>query len=284
MNIETMRERTERLRNIPLESVLRALGAKQDRYDKKKWHTSQGVISVNGMKFINWNRTAGGGGAIDLIIHLQDIHFKEAVAWLCGHFQNHDTAHLAHKAPKKPLTIPQPAPSNLYAVKQYLHTKRRIPVTLIDRLIQSGDLYADNHLNAVFLMRGKHRILIGAELRGTGHSSWRGMALGSNKNLGGFSIRGSTVDGIILCESAIDAISCFHFHPSHCCLSTAGARANPLWLPSLIQKGKPIYCGYDTDTTGDDIARSMITQYPSLSRLRPQEHDWNEMLIASTMS
>ena len=55
MTIANIRERAERVRCIPLERVLLMTNAAPDRHDKAKWHTEQGVISINGMKFINWN-------------------------------------------------------------------------------------------------------------------------------------------------------------------------------------------------------------------------------------
>jgi len=48
-----MRDRFEPLRQIPLTAVLRACGARPDHYDKAKWHTAQGTLSVAGMKFMN---------------------------------------------------------------------------------------------------------------------------------------------------------------------------------------------------------------------------------------
>jgi hypothetical protein len=48
-------EQAHRLRAIPLEVVLPRCGAQPDRYDKHKWHTAAGVLSVNGAKFMNWN-------------------------------------------------------------------------------------------------------------------------------------------------------------------------------------------------------------------------------------
>ena len=65
-----------------------AIGAKQDRYDKAKWHTAQGVISVTGCKFMNWDLGFGGGGAIDLVMHLMRLDFKETVKCLWNYFPN----------------------------------------------------------------------------------------------------------------------------------------------------------------------------------------------------
>ena len=55
---------------------------------------------------------------------------------------------------------------------------------------------------------------------------------------------------IVLCESAIDAISCFQLHPERICISTSGVRANPPWLAGLIARGYHIHCGFDADATG----------------------------------
>jgi hypothetical protein len=70
------KERAQHLRAIPLETVLAVCGAQPDRYDKRKWHTSTGVLSVTGAKFMNWNSNVGGGGALDLVMHLNHLDFK----------------------------------------------------------------------------------------------------------------------------------------------------------------------------------------------------------------
>lgn len=272
-----MRERANRVRSIPLCSVLRAVGAEQDREDKARWHTRQGVISVTGMKFMNWNRAIGGGGAIDLVIHLYGLDFQGALAWLRGHFPRCECAS-APPAPKPDLKLPVPDPDSLTPVERYLVAERRIRPDRIKRLIQSSDLYADHHANAVFVLRSADNVPVGAELRGSGPRPWRGMAPGSRKDLGYFSVRESHVDGIILCESAIDAISCSLIHPRRWCLSTAGARPAPSWLPAAISHGLPVYCGFDADCTGDDMADAMIKRYPAIKRLRPPAHDWNDSL------
>ena len=80
------------------------------------------------------------------------------------------------------------------------------------------------------------------------------MAPGSQKDLGYFSIGALAPTMIVLCESGIDAMSCFLLHPSSLCVSTSGAWPNLRWLPSLLSEGYAVYCGFDADPTGDDIA------------------------------
>jgi hypothetical protein len=258
-----------------LPEVLRAAGAAPDLHDPARWHSTQGAISVTGPKFYNWNRGVGGGGAIDLVIHLYGLDFLGALAWLAERFAAAAPSTPSAPAPARPLQLPRPAPDNLPAVKAYLSGVRRLPPVLIDPLIGSGDLYADHRANAAFLLRNPRNLPVGAELRGTGTGRWRGMAPGSQKDRGYFSIPRAGSDVIILCESAIDAISCHHLHPSCRCISTAGARPNPAWLSSLVRQNRRIYCGYDQDQTGDDMARLMIEIHPAIIRLRPPRRDWN---------
>ena len=145
-------------------------------------------------------------------------------------------------------------------------------------LIRSGKLYADKRSNAVFLLLGKEKKVVGAEIRGTNHSRWHGMASGSKKGLGAFYVKSQNTKKIVLCESAIDALSYFALHPDCMAASTSGANPNPAWLPLFIAKGFEIYCGFDNDETGERAANKMIHLYPMVRRLRPTKHDWNDVL------
>ena len=282
MTFSERRELAQRLRAIPLERVLPRCGAQPDRYDRRQWHTRVGVLSVTGAKFMNWNQGVGGGGAIDLVIHLRRLDFKAAVDWLAGHFPGVLPAQpiAPPNSPSVRLRLPPQDPSQLERVKDYLVAQRRLALPLLEPLLRSGTLYADARANAVFLLRGEQNLPIGAELRGTTQRPWRGLAAGSQKDRGCFSIPAEPLPAVILCESAIDAISCFALHPAHRCLSTAGARPNPRWLRLLLDQGCQVYCGFDADSTGEAMARAMITLYPAVKRLRPSQHDWNDLLRA----
>ena len=117
---------------------------------------------------------------------------------------------------------------------------------------------------------------------GTGPVSWRGMAPGSRKDLGCFAIPATNLQACVLCESAIDALSCHALHPSARCLSTAGARPDPAWLSNLLAQPEPIFCGFDADDTGEAVAQAMIARHLSVRRLRPTRKDWNEVLCSES--
>ena len=81
-------------------------------------------------------------------------------------------------------------------------------------------------------------------------------------------------------EAAIDAISCFQLLGDCICISTAGVRSNPPWLQPLLARGYAVHCGFDNDEPGEITARQMIDHHPSIQRLRPPAHDWNEAIIS----
>jgi hypothetical protein len=278
MTFQEIRNRANQVRGIPLQDVLIETGAQRDLCDQAKWRTVQGTISCSGVKFMNWNRNVGGGGAIDLAMHLNGMDFKTAVEWLWSRFPVFHQKESIEPFIEAKLILPPQNRFNIPIVRSYLIEQRFIKASRVDALMESGRLYADNRGNAVFLLLGKDCAPVGAELRGTTPARWRGMAPGSNKDLGFFSVPNPSATAIVLCESAIDAVSCFTLHPECLCISTAGARSNPQWLPALIQQGHSIYCGFDSDLAGENRAKAMMALNPSIIRLRPAQHDWNDAL------
>jgi hypothetical protein len=275
-----------------LERVLLLCGGRPDRHDRRKWHTPVGVLSLTGIKFMNWTLGVGGGGAIDLVIQLRGLDFKAALDWLADHFADGPPPEpvACLPPPAVPLRLPPPASGLRARVLHYLVDRRRLPPALLDPLLAAGTLYADARANAVFVLRDRQNRPVGAELRGTTAVCWHGLAPGSQKDQGCFAIparlgllavppdrQGRQV---VLCESAIDAISCFALHPGYRCLSTAGARPNPRWLQPLLDQGCLVYCGFDAGPTGDAMARAMLARHPTVQRLRPPQHDWNDVLRA----
>jgi hypothetical protein len=292
MNFDDLRQRAAAVRAVPLEAVLILRGAVRDAHDRRKWHTARGPLSVTGSKFINWQRGQGGGGAIDLVMHLDDAGFRTAVGWLEQHLASSALAVggvAARASGRAPLVteesrrVPACGWRLPFRDDRLLGRIRRyLPASLIEPLFASGKLYADSRGNAVFvLVAGKANRPVGAELRGTGPRVWRGMAPGTHKDLGYFWIGTAGSRNIVLCESAIDAMSCFQMYPQRICISTSGVRADPPWLNGLIARGYELHCGFDADEPGDAAAARMIALHPAaVQRLRPPAHDWNDALVA----
>lgn len=299
MTRNSFRRQADAVRSIPLETVLTHWGAHRDRRDRSQWRTERGPLSVTGAKFFNWHRHEGGGGAIDLVMHLSGWDIHAAVGWLQQHLAC-DAAAVAANSAYSPTSssglgdhakprprLPVANLANLERVRHYLTKQRRLAACVLEPLIDAGKVYADHRANAVFLMvAGKANRPIGAELRGTGQRMWRGLAPGTCKDAGYFWIGAAGSDKIVLCESAIDAISCFQLHSTklqtECiCISTAGVRPDPPWLDPLMTRGYDIYCGFDDDHPGNAASCQMIRQHPAIKRLRPPAHDWNDALKAS---
>ena len=318
MSRDDFQRRADRVRAIPLEVVLTSRGAVRDRQDRSRWRTERGSLSITGVKFYDWHTHQGGGGAIDLVVHLSGWDARQAISWLerelGGHaadpavstvrYRLNFTASSTRRAtcgedncgtltprPRPPqLRLPTPSLADLPRVRRYLTQVRGLVATILDSLIEDGTLYADERGNAVFVMvTGKPHRPVGAELRGTGDRVWRGLAPGSCKNAGYFWLGPREARHIVLCESAIDAISCFQLQtqlptpplPAQCiCISTAGVRSDAPWLHPLLTRGYQIHCGFDTDEPGEAASCQMITRHPSIQRLRPPRHDWNDALTA----
>jgi hypothetical protein len=310
MRYHQLRQRADRVREIPLEAVLACRGAWRDAHDKAAWHTEQGPISVTGQKFTNWHRHTGGGKAIDLVMHLAELDFADAVVWLETHFgpavsQERTGGHSSiprgkgmedaqrsdptregrpgeavEHAESRSLRLPARDDRQLQRVRQYLMRQRSLPRGCLEPLIAAGKLYADRRGNAVFLLLGRGQQPVGAELRGTGPRVWRGMAPGTRKDRGCFWSGSADAGGAVLCESAIDAISCSLLFHDAICISTSGARPDPGWMEALIRRGYVIYCGFDTDEVGEAMAQAMMRLHPRVRRLRPPAHDWNDVLTS----
>jgi len=292
---DEIKNRADLVRRIELEELLKRTGCVRYRYDKNKWHTPQGAISIRGEKYFNWNAGIGGGGAISLIMHLTQYDFKSSVDWLYRHFSlpdvpgisgilstpNVDRKKISHSnGDSKPLQLPPRDDGKLLQIRRYLMHWRFLPKTVVDYLIDRGVLYADDKANAVFLMLGKGKRIVGAEIRGTNDHfrKWHAVAAGTKKHCGCFYIKDKGVKKVVLCESAIDAISYFVLYQNCIAVSTTGANSNPYWITHFIDQGFEIFCAFDSDETGERMANKMRELFPTVKRLRPEKHDWNEVL------
>ena len=300
MTLDDFRRQADAVRSIPLSIVLTQWGAQRDRRDRSQWRTQRGPLSVTGARFFNWHLHQGGGGAIDLVMHLSGWDAGAAVRWLGQHLGSAPAAappRLACPRQSSPRIDPQAQPprrlrlpvaslANLQRVRRYLTQQRGLAPRILQPLIDAGKVYADGRGNAVFLMvAGKANRSIGAELRGTGPQAWRGLAPGTRRDAGYFWVGAARSGKIVLCESAIDAISCFQLHcrqpNAQCiCISTAGVRPDAPWLQPLLARSYDIHCGFDDDQPGNTASRQMTTRHPAIQRLRPPAHDWNDALLA----
>lgn len=234
----------DQLRDLPLDDVAWHLGLIHDMKGDNRWKGHGCIINIDSEKFYDFapGVHSGGGGAIDLVMHVNGCKFKEAVAWLNERFGEEGMQRtIAHHAKKRAreLIKEEPAPqfvpplsddkSQWDAVYNYLTSKRGLPDTLVNALYKQGIVYADEHQNAVFAMRSFERVdrskqlqsaknayspTVGAFLRGTRgeNNSFMGYAIGTKRSQGWFYVgwggqANSPTRRLVLCKSPIDALS-----------------------------------------------------------------------------
>ena len=273
-----------RLRNLPLEYILESFGSYRDPKDpSRNWRTSAGRITVTGSKFYNHDKDEGGGGAIDLVMHLAMIDYKEAVSWLQRIvkdeiIEQYDLPLRKDKKGEK-LGIPAPVGKNLYRVRRYLKHVRAIPERIIEEKINSNDIWADEYGNAVFSLKNLRGEQVGAEIRGTCAMPFHGIR--GNKN--GFFFAGTWQrKEAVFVESAIDALSYEALHGPALILSTTGTVKYTLQdaCKELKEKGFRIVAGFDNDKDGERLTKVLSEAAgDKIERRRPEDvKDWNALL------
>ncbi|MGF1497389.1 MAG: DUF3991 domain-containing protein [Elainellaceae cyanobacterium] len=149
--------RVNQVRDADLEIVAANLGLERDRHDLHKWRDANHIISINNGRFMDWLADQGGGGAIDLVMHVQQVDFQQAVQWLS---RQDLSTHLEQSHPiseeRQPLQMPVPNENRWAAVRNYLVETRKLPSALVDRLHQRDMIYADVSQNAVFVRHATH--------------------------------------------------------------------------------------------------------------------------------
>ncbi|WP_235018964.1 MobV family relaxase [Tolypothrix sp. NIES-4075] len=155
------KQQADQLRDLPLEDVAWHLGL--DKADKggNRWKGLGGVINITDSKWYDFTASKGGGGAINLVMHVNSCNFRQALAWLHDRFDEEGmlraTRTYAQTIATK-IVAEEPAPqfvqpfedeSKWQAVQNYLTKTRGLPENFIDALHSKGWIYADEQQNAV---------------------------------------------------------------------------------------------------------------------------------------
>ena len=288
------------LRDLSLEDVAYNLGLDSDDKGRNRWQGQGHIINIDGSKFYDFSREQrGGGGAIDLVMHVKECNFKQAVVWVHDGFgergmlqaiTHHAREHALAVAKKEP--VPKFMPpvkdgSRWLGVQHYLTRSRKLPENWVKALHQQGIVYADSQQNAVFIQRSLDGDVTGAFLRGTigFDNTFLGLAPGSKRSAGWFYVRsgGSETDLIqtaVLTKSPIDALSkaVLDSQPQTRTLYLAADSTRSLPL-DFLKKMTTVVAAYDADPAGDQIARQIKQLLPQAMRVRPKALDWNQELV-----
>lgn len=306
------------LRNVELVSVVQFFGAERHAYDKKKWITSVGPISINEDKnlFHNHHEEQGGKGAINLWCHLSNLDpdnrqdvLQAAREMQKEGFGGHGgtterNTRIARTQPKKsttkPLMLPEPVESKWPAAFRYLNEERCIPRTVIDPLHASGRLFAGGRYgNVTWLLGWTDGKVYGADLKGvrTNRDGQRfgGVCEGTNRSKSFFLIaaRERTEPekrSVVILEATIDAMSYAALHPHATVISLGGCSnytGTVELLKQIVPTGVPLFHGFDHDKAGMESDYRLREHYKEATGQdleigwdwpEPFGSDWNEVL------
>ena len=120
------------VREIPLKNVAYELGLEPDVKDKHKYFSQHHTINITGSKFYDWKQMKGGGGAIDLVMHVNKCDFSQSIAWLNDRLgesatieaATYKTRNIIKTEPVREFSPPVPQPDKWPRVKQYLTRDR----------------------------------------------------------------------------------------------------------------------------------------------------------------
>lgn len=269
----------DNLRALDLAAVCSLLGLEADAKDPRQFKGAGFRISITGYKWFDHGEGKGGGGAVDLVMHIRRLSFMNAAAYLNSLGGELPTATPHTKATKAQRTTrpPSPSPNNLPAVLGYLTDKRGLNALMVQWCIDKGLIYADARNNCVFRYGNQ-----GAELRGIGAVQWRSV-YGAIEC--GFILPAAMPTGVAVLESAIDALSYRQLHKNSIAVSLAGnGNHNVIEQAVTIAKIKrlPVLSAFDNDS-GGHIADKNLADCAALHGVhvmqdRPTCKDWNEQL------
>ncbi len=285
-----------KVRDLPLAKVAYELGLDPDPKDQHKWQNQDHIINITGSKFYDWKQMKGNGGAIDLVMHVNECDFKQSVAWLNDRFGegatleavSYKTREIIQTEPVLEFTPPVPEQSKWQAVKKYLTRTRLLPSGLVDSLHQQGLVYADQNQNAVFIRRSMDEEKItGASLRGTAgdDNTFKGLAKGTKRKEGWFHFHqgeqsSDPIKRVVLVESPIDAMSLAVLERTDSqktlYVSTDGAGQIPT---EFLKEVKEVVIAYDNDEPGREMTQKVMSQLPNAICKTPKAIDWNQELV-----
>lgn len=295
------KETLQKLRDIPLTKVMEALGYEKDKgkSDSRRsvYRTEQGKISIMDNKFYNFMQNKGSNGAINLVMHVLGCDFKQAVAKLKALFTEEEVKkavvmYTAKKAIEavdriKPIKTPIKDYSKNEVIRDYLINIRKLPENIVDKMINKDLVFANSLASCCFCCRDEQGKVVGYEIRGTG--SYFKQRIGS-KDAGWFYVGDfNKADTVVLCESAIDALSYIAIKQagSNVCVISLSGNAVPERLLNLIKDKKVVYAP-DNDTNPvakkacEEQYNKLKSFIPNALRVMPTGKDWNEMLVNTT--
>ncbi|RCJ19081.1 mobilization protein [Nostoc minutum NIES-26] len=304
------RLKADLMRDLPLEDVAWQLGLDPVQ---GRWKGYGHIININGSKFYDFSPSSqqGGGGAIDLVMHVNECSFKEAIAWLSDRFGEAEVqraaiaqaqkvvAEILQIEPQPQFTLPVEDQTLWQAVSDYLTRQRGIPSNFVQALHERGLVYADDQQNAVFVMRNLDGQETGAFLRGTTgeNNTFKGYHKGMKRSDSWFyfHLGGQTkgqVERAVLCKSPIEALSMATLELVEAkgmlqqrtmYLAVDSVRNLPV---DFLQNVPLVEMAFDNDDLGNKTALDIVEllNHATKAKSKLKGKDWNEQLLEKLYS
>jgi Plasmid recombination enzyme len=277
------------VRSVPLADVAAALCLE---LGGESWRHEGHAIRINGTQFYDWDESQmqGGGGAIDLVMHVLRSDFKTAVAWLADRF-GVVTAQIAGREYVETMAQQAECPEFVPPIESLQAwpkmrvdlVARQLPGALIDQLHEQGLLYADERAAVIFLQRDLvTRSVTGAyRLSGDGFS---GTLLGSDRFKGRFYwLRGGAatdeVQQVVVGQTPIDVLALGLMEPMPK-VRTMYLSADGV-LPIEFLQGfaaKRVRVAMNRDVLGERLVQEAREGLPQVKQMQPEGVDWVESL------
>lgn len=300
--IQELEKQTQLLRDLSLNDVAWELGLD---CSCERWKGHGQIINIDGDKFYDLSpeHSKDGGGAIDLVMHVNQCNFQQAVVWLHERFGEVGairaaiafaptvTTLIIQSEPRTPFTLPVEDKTKWKAVEHYLTQKRGIPEDFVQVLHKRGLVYADDQQNAVFAMRSLEHLAIGAFKQSTReNNNFWGYEFGTKRreswfffHLGGQPT--SPVERLVLCSSPIDTMSFAMLEyvvkgdvPDTRTLFLTVDNPNSLPVEQL-QYIPNVQVAFDSSETGDADARAVKELLKQAKRNKCFAPDWNQEMV-----
>jgi hypothetical protein len=291
-NAVILKQQTENLKGISVREVVEYMYAGvQDKMDKNKYKIEGiGNVSVNDREntFKVWqSEEKGGNNAINLVMQLSKVSFKQAVARLAQFFTGESLAEamvksetikqLAQKEVEKVLTTDElqtTVPTD--QVVEHLRKTRGLDRPAINFLIKNGmeSYKSGKFTNIVYFSNDRKS----AEITGTVKINNKRF----KQNRGSDAvIINANAEQAVVAESVLDAISfCLVNgidYEQTALISTSGNSKTAQALQALSSYSK-VLIATDNDEVGNNIASKITAAHSNTERFLSTGKDWNEDL------
>jgi Plasmid recombination enzyme len=280
------------LRSVSLEQVAAALCLESDDKSRPTWQHQGHQIRINGSQFYDWDESQmkGGGGAIDLVMHVLRSDFKSAVAWLADRFgvvaaqiAGREYVEATAQQAECPEFVPPIASSPTWPKMRADLVAQQLPGALLDQLHEQGLLYVGEEGNAIFLQRDLVTRSVTGACRLSGDGSG-GTMLGSDLAKGRFYwLRGGdatdAVQQVVVGQTPIDVLALGLMEPLPKVRTMYLSADGVLPLAYLREfAAKRVRVAMNRDTLGERLTQEAREELPQVKQMQPEGVNWVESL------